>query len=281
MIVATTSEEQVKLEALYDKSLKNGVPGMAWANPEQIRGVSEEVNLVKGLFSGTTGILDISETIKKIEAQLLDMGAYIFTSNPVKDLKLSESGFEVTTGNEVITCDILVNAAGLFAVDLRKKLGLTELENRWVKGHYLKTNQKFYTEHLIYPIPPKNLEGLGVHSIFDFAGVVRFGPDTLEVSEIDYGMDEETVKKSMFPAVSAIFKNISLDKLTLDYAGIRPKVKVNGVAQEDFWIKGASEFKDKSLDGYIELVAIQSPGVTAAPAIAKRVVNYVEDSGKF
>ena len=100
------------------------------------------------------------------------------------------------------------NCAGLFAPEFRDQFGLDGIESYLVKGRYLKLNKKYFHDSLIYPIPPVGLKGLGVHTSFDFDGIVRFGPDTSDTSSIDYQVEEDALEQ-MFPAISNTFKGVS------------------------------------------------------------------------
>ena len=74
----------------------------------------------------------------------------------------------------------------------------------------------------------------------------------------------------MSPAIHQIFKNVNEADLQLGYAGIRPKVKKDGVLVTDFIFNTA---KDHGIDGYFEFLGIESPGVTAAPSLAKKLCD--------
>ena len=185
----------------------------------------------------------------------------------------SQGEFHFRVGEDTISAKKVINCAGLHSVEVRKMLGLNNLEARWVKGRYLKLNKKFYTDSLIYPLPKKDLKGLGVHTSFDFDKVVRFGPDTEDVDAStltpDYSLDNAVID-AMHPAIDKVFKNISLSDLTVDYAGIRSKIvdAQTGNPIPDFII-------DSPLPGYLECLGIESPGLTASPAITNRVISLL------
>ena len=89
----------------------------------------------------------------------------------------------------------------------------------------------------------------------------RFGPNTQDVNEIDYSMNE-TVKDQMIGGIKTYFKNIDPPNLHLDYCGIRPKILKDGELYPDFWIS------EREFDGHLykEFCGIESPGVTASIA---------------
>ena len=140
-----------------------------------------------------------------------------------------------------------------------------------MKGSYLKLRKKLELNQLIYPIPPANGLGLGVHLTLDTAGEQKFGPDTEEVTTINYSL-HESAKVKMAPSIHEIFKNINEDDLQLGYSGIRPKVKQNGHLVADFIFNTQ---KEHGIEGYDEFLGIESPGVTSAPSLAKMLCDVL------
>ena len=103
----------------------------------------------------------------------------------------------------------------------------------------------------------------------DTAGDQKFGPDTEEVFTIDYSLNDSLIGK-MLPSINKIFKNIHEADLLLGYAGIRPKLKKNGQLINDFIFNTQ---KEHGIKGYFEFIGIESPGLTAAPSLAKKLCD--------
>jgi len=198
--------------------------------------------------------------IKKFQDYLFQKDVPLLLGQKVENLNRD---LEFTVGEDHFKAEVLINCGGLKGVELRSQLGLADLENNWVKGRYLKLNKKYYNDSLIYPLPEAGLKGLGVHTSFDLDGIVRFGPDTFDISEIDYKVEDDALE-AMWQAIQKTFKGIEKTDLSLDYAGIRAKIKGN----DDFLIQSP-------ISGYIECLGIESPGLTASPAIAQHVVNQI------
>lgn len=271
-IVATCDEELPAIEKLYQKAKDNEVPGICWADEMKVAELSKYIRCKKAFYSPTTSIIDTTAALKNIETELFNKEIPLMLDTCVEKVERDGDKFIISVAGDQFSCDTLINAAGLFAVDIRKQLGLTNAKNVFVKGNYLKTSQSIYTETLLYPVPPEKLGVLGVHSSFDLDGVTRFGPNARQLEdseELNYNPDQNLLE-SMYPAIERIFHNVEKDKLSDDFSGIRPRVKVDGEVVTDFWIKGEKEL---GIPGYIELLGIESPGLTAAPAIAQYVVS--------
>ena len=130
--------------------------------------------------------------------------------------------------------------------------------------------EPLYLKRLIYPIPHKDLTGLGVHATLDLGNRLRFGPDTEYIDSVDYKVDP--AKKDIFyESASKIIRGLERELFIPDMVGVRPKIKGEGI--KDFVIKGET---DKGFAGFINLVGIESPGLTACLSIANYVSQIID-----
>jgi L-2-hydroxyglutarate oxidase LhgO len=266
IVFASTQDELSVLEHYRQQAKLNAVDIKA-LSAEQIKLAKDHLHFLEGFFVPSTAILDVTLALKKIEHDLDQKGVIIQKKTKVMEIEKYLQGYLVHTPDYSVEANILINAAGLWAVALREKLGLSDLKHSWVKGHYLTTTQKLDYPTLYYPTPLPNLKGLGVHSTLDHAGAIKFGPNTLDTNVIDYGMDLASLD-SMKNEITKRFKHVDQERLAPDYCGIRSKILFNDQLYPDFWIKSP-------LPGYIEACGIESPGLTSAPAIARQIVDLV------
>jgi L-2-hydroxyglutarate oxidase LhgO len=124
-------------------------------------------------------------------------------------------------------------------------------------------------DHLIYPVPEQ--AGLGIHATLDLAGRVRLGPDASYVSTRDFDVDPAKAD-SFRAAASAYLPGLAGATLVPDYAGIRPKLAAPGEAFRDFVIEETSA---RGVPGFVSCIGMESPGLTAALAIATRVAAWI------
>ena len=270
-VVACGDEELPILSKFYKRAEENGVEEIRWVEGEELDNLKELVDVKKSFFSSKTGSIDLSDTIKKFENELYNKNIPLMKDSEVLNIKVVDGQFIGETKNEVLKTKILINSAGLYSVKIRRMLGLFDLEDYWVKGFYLKYSKKMKCTSLIYPVPLKNLKGLGVHTSFDSDGTVRFGPNAFDTNQIYYGHEDQDFE-TMYQAICRVFKCVQKDFLSFDYSGIRPKIKLNGELYTDFWVKGP---KDHGISGYYEMCGIESPGFTASPAISKLVIEKI------
>ena len=124
---------------------------------------------------------------------------------------------------------------------------------------------------LVYPVPRQ--AGLGIHITPDIEGRIRLGPSDHYVDDIDYKVDE-TQKELFYNSVRRFLPQLNLEDLEAEMAGIRPRLQAPGETFRDFVIADEHE---KGLPGLINLIGIESPGLTASPAIARHVADMVRE----
>lgn len=267
--IFTTIDNEYKLNDLFERAKKNS-PNVRKSSKKEVQSIQEYCYADIAFYSPDSSIIDPSESISFLKNHFESLDIPILLNQDIKLLGSANNKFHILVDGEEFTCDFLINAAGNGAIDLRKQLELNNFDNYFVKGHYVRSSSKFYNESLLYSLPEENLKGLGVHTCIDADGSIKFGPDTLDVSSISYDLNHENIEK-LKQDVCSKFK-ISVDKLRADYSGIRTKLLQNQKLYSDFWI-GFKE--DHGIDNYIELLGIESPGLTSSPAIAEEIVKRI------
>jgi L-2-hydroxyglutarate oxidase LhgO len=139
----------------------------------------------------------------------------------------------------------------------------------WAKGNYFTLTGRSPFSRLIYPVPVAG--GLGVHLTIDLGGQARFGPDVEWVDELDFTVDPKRADV-FYEAVRKYWPALPDGALQPGYAGIRPKIVPPSVAKQDFCIQDATSH---GVPGLVNLFGIESPGLTAALAIAEEVGGMV------
>lgn len=266
LIFSNSESEDSNLHELFEKAVKNDVP-IKWASDKELQVLKTDVNAFNAISSPSTSILNVSEALTKLKYNLEARGVNVFLASQVDSIISDKDKFLINFPDFDLIANKVINVGGLGAINLREKLGLNELENYFVRGHYLSTSQKLKYETLYYPIPPADLKGLGVHSTIDLDGKVKFGPNTEEITEVSYTPPKNSLDE-MEGLIGVYFKNIDKTKLHWDYAGCRSKIRFKNDKKlfTDFWIKSP-------IKNYIECLGIESPGLTSAPAIARLVAK--------
>lgn len=272
LIVATGEAELPKLDALRQQAALNGVDDLQFITAEEARKIEPNVESVGALLSPSTGIVDSHALMTALQAELEESDGVVVLNSRVSNVNPFEDGIELQVGDERFECVTLINSAGLGAVELMSD-ALCLADNaptmHLAKGHYFSYQGKSPFGHLIYPLPSGG--GLGIHATNDLAGVARFGPDVTWVDSLDYEFDESR-KADFVAAIKNYFPDLDADRLIPGYTGIRPKLHGPDEPAPDFLIQGE---RDHGVRGLVNLMGIESPGLTASLAIAEHVYGLL------
>ncbi len=283
LIVATKDEEIGKLEALLERGKRNGARGLTMLSKKGVRELEPNVEAVAAIFSASSGIIDSHALMRYFLNRAKEKGAEIAYKSKVVAIERLSDGYEVTVENDSrsfpFKTEVLINCAGLHSDKIARLAGIDIDEAGYrllyCKGEYFSVGniKSRLIKRLIYPVPEPSTGGTGIHTVMDVEGRMRLGPNARYVDEIDYKVDESQ-KGSFYYSVKAFLPFIEYDDLEPEMAGIRPKLQGPGEDIRDFVIRHE---RDRGLPGFINLIGIESPGLTSAPAIAKYVESIVNE----
>lgn len=280
LIVAGCESELATLEEIFGRGRANGVPGFEMIDGRQVRRMEAQVEALAALWSPNTGIVDAHAFALSFLAEAEARGAVLALCAEVVELEKRPGGWRVVAirpagERQELACSAVVNAAGLSSDRVAALAGLDveALGYRLhpCKGDYfsLAPGAPVSLSHLVYPVPAA--ASLGIHATLDLGGRVRFGPDAEYVEEIGYQVDP--AKAALFAeAVRRYLPALETAWLAPDYAGVRPKLAAPGEGFRDFVVADES---GAGLPGLVNCIGIESPGLTAAPAIGERVAELL------
>ncbi|KAI9502948.1 hypothetical protein GGI25_003222 [Coemansia spiralis] len=304
-VVAQNDEQAEYLHRLAKHCVDLDVP-VEIIGKTQAQGIEPFVRTHQVLVSPTTGILDSHAYMLALHQDLEDNGADFAPNTEVIAISTGQQKYKqekdgnsttsdgyrvlVSTGDSdtpfmAIKASVVVNAAGLWADRIANMLvpehheWRTKYKLHFAKGrYYMYTggtdgSAKIKVNRLIYPVPDKQITSLGTHLTIDMGGAIRFGPDLEWItSNTNYAADSASSIDDAVSAISEYLPGISAEDLSPGYTGIRPKLQPPGGAFRDFVIK---EEADTGFPGFVNLLGIESPGLTASLAIARMVNSLV------
>ena len=269
LIVADSASQLSEISGIASNAQANGVLDIEQLNRHQIKQMEPAVACLGGLFSPSTGIVDSHSLMLAILGEAEFAGAQLCLSTKVRRIYNENDVIVVETEDEQdgyrIRCNKLVNAAGLGAVDLAPCSCKENLTKVMAKGNYFRLTGQSPFERLIYPVPEPG--GLGIHATIDLQGNARFGPDVQWIDKETYDVDE-SAENEFKTRVSRYWPDIVNRSICPDYAGVRPKIAIGGKVYPDFLIQDS---KSHGVRGLVNLLGIESPGLTSCFAIAKQV----------
>lgn len=272
LIVATSAEENDKLAGIQARAEANGVEGMRQLTAAEARALEPNLECTAALLSPTTGVVDSHGYMVALQGDAENAGAVFVFHSPVTSGRVVDGGVELQVGGAepmALRCKLFINSAGLAAPALaRSILGMPSQmipTEYYAKGNYFTLQGRSPFSRLIYPVPVPG--GLGVHLTIDLGGQARFGPDVEWIDTLDYTVDPRRAD-SFYDAVRRYWPALKDGALQPGYAGIRPKIVPKGAPGQDFVVQDPGVH---GVAGLVNLFGIESPGLTAAIALAEHV----------
>ncbi|HJS32343.1 MAG TPA: NAD(P)/FAD-dependent oxidoreductase [Alphaproteobacteria bacterium] len=272
LIVATAEAQIPSLEKLRQQGRANGVDDLTMLTASEARALEPNLRCAAALYSPSTGIIDSHALMLSFQGDAEAHGAVVAFNSPVLRGRVSDGGVELEIGGADplrLLAHAAVNAAGLAAPPLARRIhGLSAdcvPQDYLAKGSYFALDGRAPFSRLIYPMPEPG--GLGVHITLDLAGQARFGPDVEWIDQIDYDVDPSRADR-FYAEIRKYWPDLPDGALHPAYSGIRPKIAGPGAPAADFVIQGPETHR---VPGLVNLFGIESPGLTASPAIAARV----------
>ncbi len=268
IIVATREEHFETLRGYRAQARKNGVGELPWLDAREVSELEPAVRSLGGMYSESTGIVDSHALMLSLQGDLEARGGVVSLCTEVTGLRRHGDRVVVACGDYELSAETVVNSAGLSAPALAEAFR-SGYQRFFAKGHYYALSGASPFTHLVYPVAESG--GLGVHVTLDLAGQTRFGPDVVWIDGADYDFD--TAGRERFvEAIRRYYPGLEEERLHPGYTGIRPKIVPAGAPAGDFVIEGPGQH---GVPGLVNLLGIESPGMTAALAIAERVVALV------
>ncbi|OGU13644.1 MAG: hypothetical protein A2X61_02065 [Ignavibacteria bacterium GWB2_35_12] len=283
LIVAVSEEEEVQLPELLNTAMNNGAKAVKIISKDEVKKLEPSVEARAAILCPTSGIVDSHSLMRHYEAMAIENGANVIYGIDVVSIDKSGDGYIIgykdrrgDTGK--FQTRILMNCAGLESGNISELAGINQDEAGYriqlCKGIYFRVKHGIekFPKMLIYPVPP--IHGhVGIHTTPDLGGGMRLGPHFYWTEETDYNVDD-SYRENFFNSARQFLPFLKIEDIQPDIAGFYPTRQKPGEGLIDFIIKNES---DKGLDNFINLVGIESPGLTASPAIGRYVKEMVNE----
>ena len=281
LVAAANADEMPALEKLYETGSANGVEGLRIIDRARIKAIEPHIEAFAALEIPSTGILNAEELVKTFARHATERGANLLTRaratalEPTGDairarIAIGEVG---SAQEETIEARCVINCAGLFSDEVAALLGNRSYRIYPVRGEYCEVvrEKADLVRALVYPVPHQISLTLGMHLTRTTSGALWVGPTG------DYIADKNDYERNRHPieefvdGVKAMLPEITADDLRLAHTGIRAKpVPPGSTGVADFIIT-----PDVNVPRAIQLIGIESPGLTSALTIAEHVASLV------
>ena len=274
LVVAKKKEEIKGLQKLKQQGDTNGVDNLQIIDLNEVKRLEPNIEGIAALYSPETAITSPYLLTIALAENALDNDVNFFLNTKVKNISnFSSSGFRIITNRGEFFSSYIINSAGLYADKIARMAGIKKYRLYPCRGEYhiLDKNASWLINHLVYPVPQAGAGGLGVHLTPTIDGNILIGPSNEYIRKKDDLSTTSQIMKMLSAEAGEFLPLISPGYIIRSYSGLRAKQAPS--SEGGFW-----DFvieKSDTVDNFINLIGIESPGLTAAQPIAKRVVEII------
>jgi L-2-hydroxyglutarate oxidase LhgO len=270
LVVATAPEQLAELELLVANATASGatLEPISLARARALEPALPDT-IIAACWSPSSGIVDAHALTLSLRVAAEQLDVVFACAAEVSQIEPRAEGFALTTTRGPIVAERVINAAGLGATTLARRVGL-DATTYPARGDYFRLRRHPAWQRLIYPVKTPGSPSLGVHLTLELDGRCRLGPD---LEWIDDPTDVspargETKHAAFLQATTRLLGAIDPDDLVYDGCGIRPKIVGPGAPAADFEVI-------EHPCGCFHLLGIESPGLTASLALAEELVGVL------
>ena len=274
LVVALEDEGRRRLEELKAQGDKSGVPGLEIVDEAAIRRLEPLARGRWALWSPHTGIVSPYELTIALAECAWQNGAEVRLEAAVEAVECREGLFFLSTPKGTVAAKNVVNSAGLFSDEVARLAGIDDYRVFPYRGEYLITDRDcgLPLKMPVYPVPSRDDPGLGIHITPTLEGNIILGPSAEPIEDKRDLATTREVAARLKAEAGRLMPELARVSFIHSYTGIRPKLfdPAGGDRFGDFIVE-----ESKTRPGWISLVGIESPGLTAAPALAEMVVAMI------
>jgi glycerol-3-phosphate dehydrogenase len=271
IIVAALHEDEMKaVEHLFMQGTENGVIGLELCSRDRILELEPKLapDAVGGLYAPGGGIVEPYRFVFALVESALKNGVKLYTGYKVSAAEWDGGLWTIhAAGGGTVRARYAVNAAGLYADEVSRIFAAEDFAISARKGEYFLMDRltRARPDRVVFPVPTAVSKGMLV--IPTVEGTVLVGPTADGAEKTDYGTTMERLEQ-ILASGKRMIPSLSRDDVITSFAGLRPCL------EEDFYIEAS-----KKAPALVQVAGIQSPGLTASPAIGEYVKNILKDMG--
>lgn len=277
LLIAFDEADMNALQAILYQGEEVGCEGLRLIGEKELRELAPNVGGTGAMISPDTAIFDPFLYCVALAENAASNGVRFDFHQEVGQIERLKDGFCVHTPDDQYQCRFLVNCAGLYADKISNLAGIAGYQIYPCRGEYFILDQAAndLLDIPVYPVPKPGIGGLGVHLTPTVHGNLIIGPSAEYIeSRSDYACTKEIMQK-LYQEAKQLLPSLERKMIIGTYSGVRPKLtppKEGGY--RDFVID-----EEKECPGLINLIGIESPGLTASAPIARMVRKIIERHG--
>lgn len=268
LVLCFDKEEHTKIEELYDRALKNNVPDVSIIMGDEVLKLEPNVksNVYSALYAKTAGVISPYEATIAFAENANNNGVEFKLNTTVTGIEKIDGGYRVLTDNGVFESKVVINCAGIFSDKINNMISEKKYNIVPRKGEYVLFDKsaKHLVERTLFPLPTKL--GKGILFTPTVHNNVFIGPSSVDVEDKESLETTASVIESVIKSAGDVVEVLPMREVITSFAGLRANLD----GYDDFVIEEAED-----LNGFINAIGINSPGLSAAPAIAEKIKDMV------
>lgn len=265
LVVAFSEEDKETLQTLKIRGEQNGVEGLTVLSQAQLRALEPNIsdNALAALYAPTGGIVCPYELTIAAIGNAMDNGAALYTDFEVVSINKAGDKLVVqATDGRTVESKLVINCAGIGSGKIAAMIGDSDIVVKARKGEYILLDRESgdFVSHTLFFTPTKKGKGILVSQTVDKN--IILGPTAEEIPETETATSADGLA-AIIEKSREMCKNPPLYNTITSFAGVRAYSE-----KHDFILQ-----ESKTVKGVIHCAGIESPGLTASPAIAKFVVE--------
>ena len=268
-VICRDETEMPALRELYDRGIKNGVKGLRILNRAETLAMEPNVTdqVFAALYAPGAGIVCPFGMNIALAENACENGVEFYFDTEVRDIRRTEDGYELMTNKGVFRSEYIVNAAGVYADRIHNMASARKIHITPRRGEYclLDKSAGAHVTRTIFTLPDKN--GKGVLVTPTVHGNLLIGPTAVDIEDKEGTNTTKEGLEQVIAKAGRSVKNLPVRQVITSFAGLRAH-EDNG----EFIIGEAEDAK-----GFIDCAGIESPGLTACPAVGEMVAGILKD----
>lgn len=270
LVLAFDEAQMATVRELYDRGVKNGVPGVRVLTGDEVRAMEPNISdkVVGALLAPSAAIVMPWDYAIAMAETAVRNGVEVFTRAGATAIQKKDGHFVITTPRGDFEAKYIVNAAGTAADQVHALAGGSGFSIRHVRGQYylMDKSQGALVDHVVFQCPANGFKGILVSPTVD--GNLIVGPDAQQIPEDDVSNTADALEYIRNTALRSV-PSINFRESIRNFAGVRAESD-----RGDFIIEESPQVAN-----FVNLAGIKSPGLSSAPAIAVRCREILQGLG--
>ncbi len=268
MVIGFSDEDRKVINELYERGIKNGVEDLKIITGEEAKKIEPNLNenVICALYAKTGSIICPYELTISAIGNAMDNGATLKTNFEVIDIKKENDIYVISSNDESVQASYVINASGVNADEIASMIGMNDFTIHPRRGEYILLDKECgnLIKSTIFRTPTK--VGKGVLTTPTVDGNLLLGPTSEEIEDKDNKVTTDLGSQKIIEDAKKNLASVPTSKIITSFSGLRS-------------VGDTGDFIININNNFVNVAGIESPGLSASPAIAEYVLNLLRQAG--